>query len=105
MDDLARWMGWKPYLRGWWQWIDAHKEFHMQKEWEPEHNIADAWLLIDRARELGWWTDLNSFGNCKAWTCEMGQVGNVNTIWVLADTAPAAICAAVRAIIAQQADG
>jgi hypothetical protein len=62
--------------------------------WAPSKKIADAWRVMERLNNTGYWIKLNNSATQKAiWRCEIVPPGyDATHTW--ADTAPLAICRA-----------
>jgi hypothetical protein len=73
--------------------------------WNPLESIADAWMIVDRMAQLGWWAQLQTpaDGSASYW-CGFTSVGftawnGKPDYWQDAATMPLAICeAAIQAV-------
>ena len=131
IEKLAKWMGFPPgFVDGYYQiGPDSINDVH---EWNPLENIADAWMLVKKAREDDWIVvvkeipkdlchvmqgaiseydapcDDQHIEKGKA-SCEL-ECGRQNGEWrhsgfAFAETAPRAISDAVLSVIDQPAKG
>ena len=54
IEKLAKWMGWQLFEENGFRWWATLKgEEAASIGWNPLVNIADAWMLIEKAREKG----------------------------------------------------
>lgn len=92
----ARVMGW-DFPDGVAPWID-------KRDWRPSSNIEDAWDVVGRMAELGFYAGVQSFFLKGGWRAGFHpaefNIPSATTTSQLCDTAPMAICLAALDAIA-----
>lgn len=69
--------------------------------WKPSRKIDDAWLVVERMRELGWHPSVDDAQDLKNWTCTLAHMDG-RFVHRGAATAPEAICRAALAALENQ---
>ncbi len=81
-------------------WLDKQQQVH-RLDWNPSTDIAAAWEVLDKMRDMLPGGEVMVFWKDECWNCtdQIAEAAEPGDLWEQADTASLAIClAALRAV-------